>query len=189
MDPALVDQRYDSVGSAKIDLLCEHLEQILPLGHKVLVFSQFVAFLERIRRSLDQRGIVSLLLEGKTRNRHAVIDEFQHGDVQVFLISLKAGGVGLTLTQADYVYMMDPWWNPSVEAQAVNRAHRIGQDRRVNVYRLVAQDTIEEKVCQLQAHKQLLVDSVVGQNLGEGRSSTDIQQLLKLIQEDRDGRV
>ena len=189
LDPALVDQRYDSVGSAKIDLLCEHLEQILPLGHKVLVFSQFVAFLERIRRSLDQRGIASLLLEGKTRNRHAVIDEFQHGDVQVFLISLKAGGVGLTLTQADYVYMMDPWWNPSVEAQAVNRAHRIGQDRRVNVYRLVAQDTIEEKVCQLQAHKQVLVDSVVGQNLGEGRSSADIQQLLKLIQEDQDGRV
>ena len=106
-----------------------------------------------------------------------------------FLISLKAGGVGLTLTQADYVYMMDPWWNPSVEAQAVNRAHRIGQDRRVNVYRLVAQDTIEEKVCQLQAHKQLLVDSVVGQNLGEGRSSADIQQLLKLIQEERDERA
>ena len=123
------------VGSAKINLLCSHLEQIVPAGHQVLVFSQFVSFLERIDTALKQRGISCLLLEGKTRKREEVIAKFRRGEESVFLISLKAGGVGLTLTEADYVYIMDPWWNPSVEAQAINRAHRIGQDRAVNVYR------------------------------------------------------
>ena len=181
LDPALVDERYEGVGSAKIDLLCSHLEQIVPAGHQVLVFSQFVSFLERIDSALKERGISCLLLEGKTRKREDVIAKFRRGEGSVFLISLKAGGVGLTLTEADYVYIMDPWWNPSVEAQAVNRAHRIGQDRAVNVYRLVAQDTIEEKVCQLQAHKQRLIDTVVDDVGDESTQRMDIDQLIELL--------
>ena len=181
LDPALVDERYEGVGSAKIDLLCSHLEQIVPAGHQVLVFSQFVSFLERIDSALKQRGISCLLLEGKTRKREDVIAKFRRGEGSVFLISLKAGGVGLTLTEADYVYIMDPWWNPSVEAQAVNRAHRIGQSRAVNVYRLVAQDTIEEKVCQLQAHKQRLIDTVVDDVGDESTQRMDIDQLIELL--------
>ena len=181
LDPALVDERYEGVGSAKINLLCSHLEQIVPAGHQVLVFSQFVSFLERIDTALKQRGISCLLLEGKTRKREEVIAKFRRGEESVFLISLKAGGVGLTLTEADYVYIMDPWWNPSVEAQAINRAHRIGQDRAVNVYRLVAQDTIEEKVCQLQAHKQRLIDTVVDDVGDGGTLGMDIDQLIELL--------
>ena len=181
LDPALVDERYEGVGSAKINLLCSHLEQIVPAGHQVLVFSQFVSFLERIDTALKQRGISCLLLEGKTRKREEVIAKFRRGEESVFLISLKAGGVGLTLTEADYVYIMDPWWNPSVEAQAINRAHRIGQDRAVNVYRLVAQDTIEEKVCQLQAHKQRLIDTVVDDVGDGGTQGMDIDQLIELL--------
>ena len=181
LDPALVDERYEGVGSAKIDLLCSHLEQIVPAGHQVLVFSQFVSFLERIDSALKQRGISCLLLEGKTRKREDVIAKFRRGEGSVFLISLKAGGVGLTLTEADYVYIMDPWWNPSVEAQAINRAHRIGQNRAVNVYRLVAQDTIEEKVCQLQAHKQRLIDTVVDDVGDESTQRMDIDQLIELL--------
>ena len=182
LDPALVDERYEGVGSAKIDLLCSHLEQIVPAGHRVLVFSQFVSFLERIDSALKQRGISCLLLEGKTRKREEVIAKFRRGEGSVFLISLKAGGVGLTLTEADYVYIMDPWWNPSVEAQAINRAHRIGQNRAVNVYRLVAQDTIEEKVCQLQAHKQRLIDTVVDDVGDESTQRMDIDQLIELLE-------
>ena len=181
LDPALVDERYEGVGSAKINLLCSHLEQIVPAGHQVLVFSQFVSFLERIDTALKQRGISCLLLEGKTRKREEVIAKFRRGEEPVFLISLKAGGVGLTLTEADYVYIMDPWWSPSVEAQAINRAHRIGQDRAVNVYRLVAQDTIEEKVCQLQAHKQRLIDTVVDDVGDGGTQGMDIDQLIELL--------
>lgn len=181
LDPALVDERYEGVGSAKINLLCSHLEQIVPAGHQVLVFSQFVSFLERIDTALKQRGISCLLLEGKTRKREEMIAKFRRGEESVFLISLKAGGVGLTLTEADYVYIMDPWWNPSVEAQAINRAHRIGQDRAVNVYRLVAQDTIEEKVCQLQAHKQRLIDTVVDDVGDGGTQGMDIDQLIELL--------
>ena len=183
LDPALVDERYEGVGSAKIDVLCSHLEQIVPAGHKVLVFSQFVRFLERIREVLSQRGIATALLDGKTRRRQEVINRFRNGEASVFLISLKAGGVGLTLTEADYVYMMDPWWNPSVEAQAINRAHRIGQNQKVNVYRFVAQDTVEEKVCQLQAHKQLLIESIVDGVSGTGGRSLDLEQLLELFGE------
>ena len=140
-----------------------------------------MSFLERIDTALKQRGISCLLLEGKTRKREEVIAKFRRGEESVFLISLKAGGVGLTLTEADYVYIMDPWWNPSVEAQAINRAHRIGQDRAVNVYRLVAQDTIEEKVCQLQAHKQRLIDTVVDDVGDGGTQGMDIDQLIELL--------
>jgi SNF2 family DNA or RNA helicase len=114
-----------------------------------------------VRARLDQEGITSTYLDGSTRNRGDVVDEFRHGDAPVFLISLKAGGVGLTLTEADYCFVLDPWWNPAVEAQAVDRAHRIGQQRPVMVYRLVAVDTVEEKVMELKARKAALFARVV----------------------------
>lgn len=181
LDPALVDPRHDSVGSAKVELLADQLDQILPSGHQVLVFSQFTRFLTRIRDALTRRGIEVAYLDGSTHDREAVIDSFRDGTKPVFLISLKAGGTGLTLTEADYVYVMDPWWNPAAEAQAVDRAHRIGQTHKVNVYRLVAEDTIEQKVVELQERKKDLVEAVVdGGGTGNGRiSAEDLRDLLE----------
>lgn len=161
LDPALVDTVHEEVGSAKTDVLVDHLHELAAEGHRALVFSQFTSFLTRVRARLDAEGISSTYLDGSTRDRAAVLEEFRTGDAPVFLISLKAGGVGLTLTEADYVFVLDPWWNPAVEAQAVDRAHRIGQQRPVHVYRLVATDTIEEKVMELKARKAALFQQVV----------------------------
>ncbi|WP_034285712.1 DEAD/DEAH box helicase [Schaalia suimastitidis] len=161
LDPALVDSALTSVGSAKIEYLADQLDEIVPRGHQVLVFSQFTSFLERIRHVVERRGHRVVQLDGSTRNRVSVIDEFRKGKADVFLISLKAGGTGLTLTEADYVFVMDPWWNPAAEEQAVDRAHRIGQSKKVNVYRLAAAETIEEKVLALQEKKRKLVSAVV----------------------------
>jgi SNF2 family DNA or RNA helicase len=136
-----------------------------------LVFSQFTSFLTRVRERLDQEGIDSTYLDGRTRKRAQVIDDFKRGGAAVFLISLKAGGVGLTLTEADYVFVLDPWWNPAVEAQAVDRAHRIGQKRPVMVYRLVSERTIEEKVMELKARKAALFAKVVD---GDGSAGAPI---------------
>jgi SNF2 family DNA or RNA helicase len=164
LDAALVDEEYDGVGSAKVDVLVDHLLEIAAEGHRALVFSQFTSFLRRVRARLDREGIASDYLDGSTRNRGEVVGEFKAGDAPVFLISLKAGGVGLTLTEADYCFVLDPWWNPAVEAQAVDRAHRIGQRRTVLVYRLVATDTIEEKVMELKARKAALFSQVVDED-------------------------
>ncbi len=161
LDPALVDPAHDAVGSAKLDLLVDHLAEISEEGHRALVFSQFTSFLARVRSRLDAEGIAATYLDGATRDRAAVIDRFRTGDTPVFLISLKAGGVGLTLTEADYVFVLDPWWNPAAEAQAVDRAHRIGQTKHVHVYRLVATDTIEDKVMALKARKAELFAQVI----------------------------
>jgi SNF2 family DNA or RNA helicase len=161
LDAALVDEQYDGIGSAKVDLLVDHLLELAAEGHRALVFSQFTSFLGRIRERLTREGIASSYLDGRTRRRGDVVDGFRRGDDPVFLISLKAGGVGLTLTEADYVFVLDPWWNPAVEAQAVDRTHRIGQTRPVNVYRLVATDTIEEKVMALKARKAALFSQVI----------------------------
>ena len=161
LDAALVDEAYDGIGSAKVDVLVDHLLELAAEGHRALVFSQFTSFLTRVRARLDREGITSSYLDGSTRHRPAVVEAFRQGDDPVFLISLKAGGVGLTLTEADYVFVMDPWWNPAVEAQAVDRTHRIGQTRPVNVYRLVAANTIEEKVMALKARKAALFAQVV----------------------------
>lgn len=181
LDPALVDPKYEDVGSAKIDLLLDQLDQIVPRGHQALVFSQFTSFLRRIRAALEQRGIAVAYLDGATRDRAGAIRSFRSGDRSVFLISLKAGGTGLTLTEADYVYVMDPWWNPAAEAQAVDRAHRIGQTKKVNVYRLSADDTIEQKVLALQGRKRELVGAVVdGQGAsGSAITADDIRELLR----------
>ena len=171
LDPALLDSAHGEVGSAKLDVLVDHLTELVAEGHRALVFSQFTSYLSRVRTRLDQEGFTSTYLDGRTRKRAEVVEEFRRGSASVFLISLKAGGVGLTLTEADYVFVLDPWWNPAVEAQAVDRAHRIGQHRPVMVYRLVATSTIEEKVMQLKARKAQLFAQVVD---GEGAGSTAI---------------
>jgi SNF2 family DNA or RNA helicase len=161
LDAALVDDRYDGVPSAKVELLVQRLGELVAEGHRALVFSQFTGFLRRLAGRLD--GLVPVsYLDGATDDRGAVIDGFRTGPPGAFLISLKAGGFGLNLTEADYVFVCDPWWNPAAESQAVDRAHRIGQTQPVMVYRLVAADTIEAKVMALKARKQLLYDSVMG---------------------------
>ncbi|MDO9380357.1 MAG: DEAD/DEAH box helicase [Nocardioidaceae bacterium] len=161
LDPALLDEAHDAIGSAKIDVLVDHLREVADGGHRALVFSQFTGFLARVRARLDAEGIDHAYLDGSTRDRPAVVQGFKDGDMPAFLISLKAGGVGLTLTEADYVFILDPWWNPAVEAQAVDRTHRIGQTRHVMVYRLVATATIEEKVMELKERKANLFTSVL----------------------------
>jgi SNF2 family DNA or RNA helicase len=130
-------------------------------GHRALVFSQFTGFLGTVRRRLDAEGLPYAYLDGRTRDRQKRIDEFRSGRAPVFLISLKAGGFGLNLTEADYVFVLDPWWNPAVEAQAVDRTHRIGQDKTVMVYRLVSVGTIEEKVMALKERKRDLFSRVL----------------------------
>jgi SNF2 family DNA or RNA helicase len=171
LDAALVDEAYDGIGSAKIDVLVDHLREVVAEGHRALVFSQFTSFLARVRARLDREGVALTYLDGRTRRRGEVVEEFKQGEASVFLISLKAGGVGLTLTEADYVFVLDPWWNPAVEAQAVDRAHRIGQQHPVMVYRLVSVDTIEEKVVELKARKAALFARVVD---GDGSAATPI---------------
>lgn len=179
LDPALVEESYAHVGSAKIEYLADRLDEIVPLGHQALVFSQFTSFLARIRHMLERRGIGVVQLDGSTRGRAEVIEKFRSGEAQVFLISLKAGGSGLTLTEADYVYVMDPWWNPAAEEQAIDRAHRIGQTKKVNVYRMVATDTIEAKVVELQDRKRQLISSVMnGTGTGARLSEADLRGLL-----------
>jgi superfamily II DNA or RNA helicase len=148
--------------SSKLELLMEQLAEILQEGHKALVFSQFTSFLGILRQHLDAGGMTYEYLDGRTRDREARVTRFQTDpDCGLFLISLKAGGTGLNLTAADYVYILDPWWNPAVEAQAVDRAYRIGQTRPVFAYRIIARGTIEEKIVALQKSKQGLADAIV----------------------------
>ena len=148
--------------SAKLEALLDTLEPLMAEGHKVLVFSQFVTMLELIRVELTARGIAHLLLTGQTENRQALVDKFQTDPaIPVFLLSLKAAGSGLNLTAASYVVLFDPWWNPAVEAQAIDRTHRIGQKNQVMAYRLIARNTVEEKIRALQKEKAALAAAVV----------------------------
>jgi SNF2 family DNA or RNA helicase len=162
LDPSLVDEAHAGTPASKIEVLCEQLEELVAEGHQALVFSQFTGFLGKIRARLDAEGIGYAYLDGRTRNRQAAVERFRSGVVPVFLISLKAGGFGLNLPEADYCFVLDPWWNPATEAQAVDRTHRIGQTKTVLVYRLVARDTIEEKVMELKARKEQLFASIFG---------------------------
>jgi SNF2-related domain/Helicase conserved C-terminal domain len=175
----LVDAEHDGLPSSKIDTLLGQLQDVTAGGHRALVFSQFTGFLGKVRDRLDRDGIPYCYLDGKTRNRAAVISRFKDGDAPVFLISLKAGGFGLNLTEADYCFLLDPWWNPATETQAVDRTHRIGQTRNVMVYRLVARDTIEEKVMALKARKAELFSSVLdeGNVFGATLDADDIRGL------------
>ena len=168
------------VPSSKLEVLFEMLEDILAEGHSVLIFSQFTQFLGRVRDGLEARSVAHSYLDGRTRRRQEQIDAFTRGETQVFLISLKAGGFGLNLTAADYCILLDPWWNPAAEAQAVDRAHRIGQTKQVMVYRMVASDTIEEKVMRLKEGKSALFSSVLdgGAAGGAGLSAADVRELL-----------
>ncbi|MFJ4037308.1 DEAD/DEAH box helicase [Microbacterium sp. NPDC090007] len=159
LDPALVDE--GEAPSAKLDALAELLVEAAAEGHRVLVLSQFTRFLRAARDRCAEEGIDSCYLDGTTTHRQAEIDRFRDGDDPAFFVSLKAGGVGLNLVEADYVVLLDPWWNPAVEDQAIDRAHRIGQTRPVIVYRLVAADTIEQKVIALRESKAELFSRVL----------------------------
>ncbi len=182
-DPRLVklDQAKRVKHSAKLDLLMTLLPEMVEEGRKILIFSQFVSMLELIEKELKQKSISYSMLTGKTQKREAAIDAFQAGDAAVFLISLKAGGVGLNLTAADTVIHYDPWWNPAVERQATDRAYRIGQDKPIFVYKLLTEDTVEEKILQLQEKKQLLADSLYGDTEKQASSfnQEDLSSLLK----------
>jgi SNF2 family DNA or RNA helicase len=150
-------------------------------GHKVLVFSQFVQHLTLVRNGLDERQLSYAYLDGHTRDRQGEVERFQNDqNLQIFLISLKAGGVGLNLTAADYVFILDPWWNPAVEAQAIDRAHRIGQQRPVFVYKFISQGTVEEKILALQKRKLQLVSDLITTDEAVIKSLTraDIEELL-----------
>lgn len=161
--PGLIDPKFLKDPSAKLDVLLDQLREILDEGHKALVFSQFTSLLSILRTRLKTSGTEYEYLDGKTRDRQERVERFQNDpECRLFLISLKAGGLGLNLTAADYVFILDPWWNPTVEAQAVDRAHRIGQARQVFAYRLIARDTVEEKVLQLQETKRNLADAIIG---------------------------
>ncbi len=181
LSPALVEPDAPEQ-SAKIDTLIDLVSELAAEGHRALVFSQFTSFLGLVRKRLTEEGIGYAYLDGRTRDRQARIDGFRTSSDPVFLISLKAGGFGLTLTEADYVFILDPWWNPAAETQAIDRTHRIGQDKPVMVYRLVSENTIEEKVVALQARKRDLFAAVMGRGseLGAPLNADDIRGLLDL---------
>jgi superfamily II DNA or RNA helicase len=179
--PGLIDDKRIGDPSAKLDVLLAQLREVLEEGHKALIFSQFTSLLKIVRERLDADGVVYEYLDGATTDRQSCVERFQNeSDCSVFLISLKAGGLGLNLTAAEYVFLLDPWWNPAVEAQAVDRAHRIGQTRQVFAYRLIARDTVEEKVLELQAGKRDLAAAIINQDNSVIRSLSreDLELLL-----------
>ncbi|WP_281615109.1 DEAD/DEAH box helicase [Flammeovirga sp. SubArs3] len=179
--PRLIDHTWTVQGN-KVKLLLETVHELKEGGHRALIFSQFVGFLHIIKDALDKEGISYQYLDGSTTlsNRKKGIEAFQNGEGDVFLISLKAGGTGLNLTAADYVIHMDPWWNPAVEDQATDRAHRIGQTRPVTVYRMITKDSIEEKMIALHADKRELADDLLSGTSKASKLNT--QELLKLLQ-------
>ncbi len=180
-DPRLVDPKQSVVG-AKIDLLMEQLRGVIAEGHKVLIFSQFTSLLSLVKQAIDIQGWGYEYLDGKTTKRAEHVKNFQENSkCPIFLISLKAGGLGLNLTAADYVYILDPWWNPAVEAQAIDRAHRIGQQKPVIAYRMIARDTVEDKIVQLQQSKRQLADAIItaDQSLLQQLSLDDLQILFE----------
>ena len=163
--PGLIDPERAGDASAKLDMLMPQLAEVAEEGHKILVFSQFTSFLGLVRDRLDADGVKYEYLDGRTRNRAERVEKFQNDPtIPLFLISLKAGGLGLNLTSADYVYLLDPWWNPAVEAQAIDRSHRIGQTNQVFAYRLIAKDTVEQKILELQQKKRDLADAILDEN-------------------------
>jgi SNF2 family DNA or RNA helicase len=179
--PALLERGRALDASAKMDVLIPHLEELIEEGHKALVFSQFTSMLSIVQEHLDQKEIVYEYLDGQTRDRKERVDRFQTDkDCGVFLISLKAGGLGLNLTAADYVFILDPWWNPAVETQAIDRAHRVGQTKRVFAYKLICRNTVEEKITELQQQKRELADAILEENQSvlKNLSSEDLELLL-----------
>lgn len=179
--PALLDKGSDEDAFAKLEVLIPQLEELIQEGHKSLVFSQFTSMLSIVKKHLDSRGVKYAYLDGQTRKRKQVVEQFQNDpETSVFLISLKAGGLGLNLTEAEYVFLLDPWWNPAVEAQAIDRAHRVGQTKQVFAYRIICRDTVEEKILELQKKKRELADAILeseGTPLGE-LTADDLELLL-----------
>ncbi|NJK89808.1 MAG: DEAD/DEAH box helicase [Myxococcales bacterium] len=183
--PGLLDPSRIDEPSAKLDFLLERVQALAERGHKSLVFSQFTGLLRVVDRALRARGIEAAYLDGQTNDRQKVVEEFQtREDRPVFLISLKAGGCGLNLVQSDYVFLLDPWWNPAVEAQAIDRAYRMGQKRHVFAYRLIAKDTVEQKIVELQDQKRRLADAITGAvpsgNFLKDLDMTDLESLLAM---------
>ncbi|SIQ68844.1 DEAD/DEAH box helicase [Pontibacter lucknowensis] len=178
--PSMTDPAYEGE-SGKLKEVMRMTKSIVAKGHKVLIFSQFVKHLEIIRQVLNEKEITYAYLDGNTKNRQQQVELFQNDpSIQVFLISLKAGGVGLNLTAADYVFILDPWWNPAVEAQAVDRAHRIGQQNKVFTYKFITKDTVEEKILALQNRKIQLVTDLIStdENIIKSLTKEDIDNLL-----------
>lgn len=180
LDPALIDEAHATIPSAKTEELIASLREVVAEGHRALVFSQFTTYLDTVMERLREEGITVAHLDGSTVDRAGAVGEFTEGGAQVFCLSLKAGGVGLNLVGADYVFLLDPWWNPATEAQAVDRAHRIGQTRPVMVYRMVARDTIEERVVELQPRKAELFASVLdsGEHFSAALTAEDLRGLV-----------
>jgi superfamily II DNA or RNA helicase/uncharacterized Zn finger protein len=179
--PGLIDKSKTGESSAKLDLLMEQISEVVAEGHKALIFSQFTSLLSIVRQHLDDQQITYEYLDGRTRNREEKVKRFQSDEAcPLFLISLKAGGTGLNLTAADYVFILDPWWNPAVEAQAIDRAHRIGQEKPVFAYRIICKDTVEEKILLLQQEKRHLADAIISADtsLIRNLSADDLQMLL-----------
>lgn len=178
--PLMIDGEY-TADSGKFDNVVHTLDNVLKGGHKVLIFSQFVKHLSILRDYLEQENISFAYLDGTTKNRGEIVDDFQNdSNLKVFLISIKAGGVGLNLTKADYVFILDPWWNPAVEQQAIDRTHRIGQDKKVFIYKFITKDSVEEKILSLQNRKKRLASSLITteESFFKSLSKDDINELL-----------
>ena len=179
--PVLVDTAYAG-DSGKFDMVCQMLEDVIAQGDKILVFSSFVEHLKLYRNYLDEQAIPYCYLDGSTADRQAEVERFQQDDTyRVFLLSLKAGGVGLNLTKASYVFLLDPWWNPAAEAQAYDRAHRIGQENNVFVYKFITRNTIEEKILKLQEEKLKLFDSVINADI-DILKNLNLKDVMSLIE-------
>jgi SNF2 family DNA or RNA helicase len=179
--PKMVDQEFDGE-SGKFSDIIHTLENILTKGNKVLIFSQFVKHLELFRQYFKKHHIPFSYLDGSTMNRQDVVTEFKtNEDIQVFLISIKAGGVGLNLTEADYVFILDPWWNPAVEQQAIDRTHRIGQKNTVFIYKFITKNSVEEKILALQERKRRIADSLITteESFIKSLSEEDIRSILE----------
>jgi len=171
-----------SLSSGKFDAVLEMLESIAAEGHKVLVFSQFVKHLQLFKSHFDTNGFAYAYLDGSTKDRAAAVARFKESErTKVFLISIKAGGTGLNLTEADYVFVLDPWWNPAVEQQAIDRSHRIGQTKNVFIYKFISRDTVEEKILALQQRKKALSSALITTEESFVKSLTpdDVRELLK----------
>jgi SNF2 family DNA or RNA helicase len=178
--PKMVDAKYEG-SSGKLEDVSYMIENALLEGHKLLIFSQFVKHLDIVREMLKDRKIPFAYLDGSSNDRKEQVERFNKDpDLKIFLISIKAGGLGLNLTEADYVFILDPWWNPAVEAQAIDRAHRIGQKKKVFTYKFITKNTVEEKILQLQKHKLKLSENLIQSEESVVKALTveDLQMLL-----------